>query len=126
MRRSRETLESIPSVSSASALDTTELKNLLHQAHALREAEKKLKEIKLKLIELVLSNGLSNGSGLNGVRDGSLGVIITNRRGRHYLDRTALIEAGVTPNQLDAGTKTAKDSAAVELFEIGAVWEPEE
>lgn len=126
MQRSRETLESLPEIKQASPLVVTELTDLLHQAHALREAEKRLKEIKLKIIELVLSNGLTNGDGLNGVRDGKIGAIITNRKGRRYLDRTALVEAGVTPNQLEAGTKTGKDSTAVELFEIGAAWEPEE
>lgn len=126
MQRSRETLESLPEVKQASPLAVTELIDLLHQAHALRAAEKRLKEIKPRIAQLILENGLSNGNGVNGVRDGTIGAIVSNRRGKRYLDRTLLVEAGVTPNQLEAGTATGKESSAVELFEIGAAWEPEE
>ena len=126
MQRSAKTLESLPEVKQASPLAIEELTDLISQAHALRAAAEKLKTIKLRLAELIQENGLANQEGLTGVRNGKLGAIISNRKGRRYLDRVALVEAGVTPNQIEAGTKTGKESIAVELFEIGSAWEEQE
>lgn len=126
MQRSAKTLESLPEVKQASPLAIEELTALISQAHALRAAAEKLKTIKLRLAELIHENGLANEEGLSGVRNGKFGAIVNNRKGRRYLDRVALVEAGVTPLQIEHGTKIGKDSTAVELFEMGASWEESE
>lgn len=112
-KRSNETLDLIPSLDDfAEKATRTELQKLLFEAHSLKEAEKRLKEVKARISELVLEEGLS------GVRDRNLCAIVRWSAGRKSLDRELLIEHGVTPEQIMSSYKEGASFKVCELEEI--------
>jgi hypothetical protein len=95
-----------------------ELEALLREAHSLKNLESRLKEVKARIVELVQAEGLG-AEGRLGARDGARCCIVRWQGGRQSLSRELLIEAGVTPEQLDLGTKQGDGSWICELPAIG-------
>lgn len=119
-KRSDEKLFKFIEVSKAPAICQTELRALVREGHSLKGLLDRLNEIKKRIAEIVVEEqGLFNAdTGFYGVRDGPHVVIIRESAGRSTLDKELLIEAGVTPAQLAAGTKTGKPFNVVEFEAI--------
>lgn len=124
-KRSNESLEALPSVKElrnskiksefyhgAAMTQQTEAEKLLYEAHTLREAEGRLKKIKARLAEIAREEGL------DGLRHGNLCCIVRYQDGRRSLDRTLLVENGVTPEQIEMSTRQGDPITIVELPEI--------
>lgn len=111
-KRSDESLYALPDQSKG------ELAALLAEAHSLRDAESRLKEVKKRIVELVQEQGLG-ADGKLGARSGEFCTVIRWQDGRASLDRALLVEAGVTAAQLAAGTKVGQGNWVCELPRIG-------
>lgn len=89
-----------------------EARLLLTEAHSLREAEGRLKLIKARLTEIIREEGW------DGIRSGRFCCMPRYQAGRKTLDRTLLVENGVTPEQIEASFKVGGPITVVELPEI--------
>lgn len=118
-KRSDETLFALPETNSVSRGVKVRLDALLREAHSLRAVEKRLKEVKLELQELIQTNGLANEDTI-GVRSGQLCCIVRFNPGRKTLDKSLLIDNGVSPEQIEASTREGEPYVVCELAEIGA------
>jgi|WetSurMetagenome_2_1015567.scaffolds.fasta_scaffold01696_13 hypothetical protein len=111
-KRADDSLYELPGVDVlSSANDRTELAALLREAHSLKDAEVRLKDVKKRIVELA--------QGLPGVRDGDLCTIVRWQDGRSTLKAELLVEAGVTPEQIRAGMTKGAGSWICELPRIG-------
>jgi hypothetical protein len=96
------------------------LDTLLREAHSLRQVEKRLKEVKSEIIELLQSQeNLQTEDGKLGCRAGELCCMARFQSGRRSLDREMLVENGVTPAQIESSFKTGPDFWVLELAAIG-------
>jgi hypothetical protein len=112
-KRSDENLFQLPTTQEAiqSKRDRVELEALLREAHSLSDAARRLSEVKKRIIELA--------QGTPGVRYNNLCAIVRYQDGKLSLDRALLVEAGVTPLQLESGTKRGEGYWVCELPKIG-------
>jgi hypothetical protein len=125
-KRSNETLESLPELSEVIP-DTRivselydgirmtkqdETRRLLAEAHLLRESEKRLKLVKAKLAENIREEGYE------AVRDGIFCCVLRYQDGKESLDRSLLVENGVTPEQIMMSMKRGNPFTVVELSEM--------
>lgn len=69
-------------------------------------------DIKDELIMIQVSNDLQ------GLRHGRIGIQAQQMNGREYLDVTALMEAGVSREQIQSGTKHGESYYQATLFEL--------
>ena len=111
-KRSDEVLYALPETTELRSAATVELNALLTEAHSLAGVESRLKQIKDRIKELA--------QGYPGVRYGDLCAIVRFQTGKKSLDRALLVENGVTPEQLEAGTKEGAGYWVCELPRIGA------
>lgn len=124
-KRSNEALSELPETTELSAVGTytselygtrmnikTEVQKLLLEAHTLREAEGRLKAVKARLSTIIREEGME------GVRHGNLCCITRYQAGRRSLDRTLLVENGVTPEQIEMSMKVGDPITVVELPEM--------
>jgi len=118
-KRNDETLYSLPETSAASKGARHKIDALLREAHSLRHVEKRLKEVKSELIELLQAQELVTEDGKLGVRHGELCCMARFQGGRRSLDREMLIENGVTPAQIEGSMKQGPDYWVLELAAIG-------
>lgn len=119
-KRSDDQLYNLPETSSASKGVKHKLDTLLREAHSLKGVEKRLKEIKAEMIDLVQQHGLvSEADGTIGTRIGDLCCVVRYSSGRKSLDRELLVENGVTPGQIAASMKEGNGFWACELPKIG-------
>lgn len=84
---------------------------LLKESTSLRGAEKRLKEIKKELTDLL--------AGTSGTRVGNQCCIVRFQGGKSSLKVDLLVENGVTPEQIKASTMTGEGYYVVELPYIG-------
>lgn len=119
MARSDETLYNLPETKAASKGARVRLDALLREAHSLRQVEKRLKEVKAEILELMQQQDLLDEDGRLGCRLGDLCAVGTFTKGRRSLDRVLLIENGVSPEQLEASMKEGAPYWRVELQQIG-------
>lgn len=116
-KRSDYKLDALPETASAGAL-RGELDSLLREAHSLKGFEKRMKEVKARIGEIIQSEGLS-GDGVLGVRSGNLCAITSWRDGRESFNKELAIEAGITPEQIQQSMKRGEGYWMVELQAIG-------
>ena len=109
-KRSNDTLYDLPTTKDALGAQAGELDVLLEEAHFLAGTEKRLKEVKARIIELA--------QGLPGVRHKNLCSIVRYQRGRASLNRELLIENGVTPRQIEASMREGEGYFVCELQKI--------
>lgn len=116
-KRSDYKLDALPETIEAGAL-RGELDSLLREAHSLKGFEKRMKEVKARIGEIIQAEGLS-GDGVLGVRSGNLCAITSWRDGRESFNRELAVEAGVTPEQIKQSMKRGEGYWMVELQAIG-------
>lgn len=119
MARSDQTLYNLPETKAASKGARVRLDALLREAHSLRQLEKRLKEVKAEILEIIQQQDLADEDGHLGCRLGELCAVGSFNKGRRTLDRTLLIENGVTPGQIEASMKQGADFWKLELQVIG-------
>jgi hypothetical protein len=116
-KRSDEQLYTLPEIlhSDFEMQQKDEICRLLREAHEQKlladAADKRLKKAKARLTELL--------QGTPGARSGEFCCIIGWQGGRETLDRTLLVENGVTPEQIKKSMKKGDGSWRVELPRIG-------
>jgi hypothetical protein len=88
---------------------------LLQEVHKLREQARELDEKKKRLTELLREEGME------GVRNGRLCVSLRYQNGKKSFSREAAIDAGITPDQIDAAMVQGKSYTVVTLDEIETV-----
>jgi hypothetical protein len=88
------------------------LPDALAEAHTLREAEKRAKAVKARILELMQARDMA------GVRCGTICAITRFQAGRKTFDPARAIDAGVTPEQIVASMKQGADYWVIELPEI--------
>lgn len=118
-RRSDDSLFSLPEVQMASRTARSKLNTLLREAHSLRHVERRLKDIKKEIVELLQANDLQNEQGQMGCRSGELCALARYQDGKRAISRELLIENGVTPGQIEASMKQGEGYWVVELAQIG-------
>ena len=118
-KRSDELLYTLPETKAASKAAKMKLDALLREAHQSKGFEKRLKEIKTEISDIVQTQGLS-GDGVLGVRSGDKCAIIRWQDGRRSLSKELLVENGVSPAQIAASEKQGDGFWMCELPEIGA------
>lgn len=124
IQRSEESLDKLPDIAqpednSPHTAARVELRGLVEQAVSLRYAEKRLGEIKKRIAQIVRDQAFISEDGkLWGFRDGVWGtaVVVRDQTGRKTLSREKLIEAGVTPAQIDASWTTGAGYTVVEII----------
>jgi hypothetical protein len=119
MARSDETLMQLPETKAASKGVKHKLDTLLREAHSLRQVEKRLKEVKSEIIELLQQQDLSTDDGKLGCRAGELCCIARFQRGRASFNRELAVEAGITPEQIESSMKQGPDYWVLELVSLG-------
>lgn len=128
-KRSDEALYELPEVKlpkkvpqltlvSPAGLDSMPIAVLLAEAHALREAEKRLREVKEKIREAIHAQGYADPTGRLGVRAGTSCALVRWSEGRASLSKELLVENGVSPAQIEASTKRGEGFWVLELPEI--------
>lgn len=120
MKRSDDQLLNLPETSAASRGVRHKLDTLLREAHSLKGVEKRLKEIKTEIVDLVQQHGLVADDGTIGTRVGDLCCVVGYRAGRRSLDRELLVENGVSPAQIEMSFKEGEGYWVCELPSIGA------
>jgi hypothetical protein len=112
-KRSDETLGQLSELKDLfdDARERHETETLLAEAHSLAGSEKRLKEIKE-----ILKNRIQ---GYGGVRSGELCCIVRYQAGKSNLSKELLVDAGVTPEQIRAGTKQSDGYWVCELPKMG-------
>ena len=122
IKRSEESLEALPDIWKMKRMsqeldqEYKELCRLIDEAVSLRNAEKRLDEIKKRIAQIVRDQGLiSNDGKLWGCRSGSAAVVVREQAGRKTLSREKLIEAGVTPAQIEASYIQGANYDVVEI-----------
>lgn len=118
-KRSDEQLYQLPETSAASRGAKHKLDALLREAHSLKGMEKRLKEVKDEIKDLVQQQGLVAEDGSIGARLGELCCIVRYSPGRRTLDRELLVENGVTPQQIEQSFKEGSGFYTCELPSIG-------
>lgn len=118
-KRNDEQLYLLPETKAASKAAKLKLDNLLREAHSIKGFEKRLKEIKTEISEIIQAQGLA-ADGMLGVRSGDKCAIVRWQGGRKSLSKELLIENGVSPAQIEASEKQGEGYWIVELPEIGA------
>lgn len=119
MARSDETLMQLPETKAASKGVKHKLDTLLREAHSLRHVEKRLKEVKTEIIELLQQQDLATEDGKLGCRAGELCCMARFQKGRRSFDRELAVEAGITPEQIESSMKQGPDFWVLELAAIG-------
>jgi hypothetical protein len=118
-KRSSDLLYTLPDVDTLAADKKNKLSALLREAHSLKEAEARLKAVRAEIVEMVQAEGLA-AEGHLGARSGNLCCVVRWQQGRKTLDRALLVDAGVTPAQLDMGTKEGQGYWMCELATLEA------
>lgn len=118
-KRSDEILYALPETKAAGKTVKNKLDVLLREAHSIKGFEKRLKEIKTEISDLIQEHGLS-AEGMLGVRSGDKCAIVRYAEGRKSLSKELLIENGVSPKQIADSEKVGEGYWVVELQEIGA------
>ncbi len=119
MARSDETLLALPETKAASKGVKHKLDTLLREAHSLRQVEKRLKEVKTEIIELLQQQDLVTDDGKLGCRAGDLCAIARFQKGRATFSRELAVENGITPEQIEASFKQGSDFWVLELAALG-------
>ena len=118
-KRSDDQLYTLPETSAASKAAKFKLDALLKEAHTIRHFEKRLKEIKTEISEIIQAQGLA-ADGMLGVRSGQYCAIVRYQNGKRSLSKELLVENGVSPAVIAASEKQGDGYWLVELPEIGA------
>ncbi len=119
-KRSEEVLYNLPETKAASKGVKHKLDTLLREAHSLRQVEKRLKEVKSEIIEILQTqDSLTTDDGKLGCRAGELCAIARFQQGKRSFNREMAVEAGVTPEQIEASMKQGADFWMLELAAIG-------
>jgi hypothetical protein len=118
MARSNETLTSLADFAEVKkAPSRARAIQLLQYGHQLmatmRDAEQRLRETKNELAQIQILNDAE------GLRYGDLCFMSSTISGRRSLDRTLLLENGVSPSQIEASMKQGESSLRMELCKIG-------
>jgi hypothetical protein len=86
----------------------------------LRQVEKRLKEVKTEIIEILQTqSGLETADGKLGCRAGDLCCTARFQTGKRSFNRELAIENGITPEQIEASFKQGADFWVLELAAIG-------
>ncbi len=113
-KRSDETLYALPETKEIfKGQARLELEQLLTEAHSLTHVEKRLKEIRNRIVELVKGN--------YGVRLNNNCAIVRFQSGQSRLVKELLIENGVTPQQIEDSTKQGEGYWVCELCKAGEI-----
>lgn len=88
---------------------------LLAEAHILKQAADRLTAVKARIVELVQTEGLVSESGTLGARYQGNCAIVRYQNGRKTFNRELAVEAGVTPDQIEASMKEGKGGWVCEL-----------
>lgn len=118
-KRSDESLYSLPETKAAGKAAKNKLDALIREAHSIKGFERRLKEIKSEISELIQQHGLA-AEGTLGVRSGDKCAIVRWQNGRKTLRKELLIENGVSPEQIAMSETEGEGYWVVELPEIGA------
>ncbi len=118
-KRSDEILLNLPETKAASKGVKHKLDTLLREAHSLRQVEKRLKEVKTEIIELLQQQDLVTDDGKLGCRAGDLCAIARFQKGRATFSRELAVENGITPEQIEASFKQGSDFWVLELAALG-------
>ena len=118
-KRSDEALLALPETKAASKGVKHKLDTLLREAHSLRQVEKRLKEVKTEIIELLQQQDLVTDDGKLGCRMGDLCAIARFQKGRATFSRELAVENGITPEQIEASFKQGSDFWVLELAALG-------
>ncbi len=128
-KRSDESLYSLPEVKlpkkvpqltliSSVNVESMAMAALLLEAHALRDAERRFKEVKERIREQIHEHGYADAEQHLGVRAGNACALVRWSEGRRSISRELLIENGVSPGQIEASTKQGEGFWVTELPEI--------
>jgi len=112
-KRNSDTLLELPDIRK----DDPKLAALLREAHSLRDAERRLKEVRKEIGE-ICSNSAYSGGGKLGFRAGPFAAIIRWQDGRKTFSRELAVEHGVPPDILDLCFKQGEGGWVVELDTI--------
>lgn len=118
-KRSDEQLYNLPETSAASRGARHKLDALLREAHSLRDAEKRLKQVREEIREIIQQQDLVSEDGTLGVRHGEMCCVVRYQQGRRTLDRELLVENGVTPAQIEGSFKEGAPFYVCEFHTIG-------
>ncbi len=118
-KRSDDLLLALPETKAASKGVRHKLDTLLREAHSLRQVEKRLKEVKTEIIELLQQQDLVTDDGKLGCRAGDLCAIARFQKGRATFSRELAVENGITPEQIEASFKQGSDFWVLELAALG-------
>jgi|SRR5579859_3191133 len=119
-KRNDDSLYSLPEAKDCSPFTKAELSALIREAHSLREADKRLEEVKKRIADIIREEGLVSEEGVFGARVGNLCCIVSEMPGRKTFNRELAIEAGIMPAQIEASMKQGAPSVRCELPEIGS------
>lgn len=110
-KRSIDTILNLPDVKR----QNLKLAALIREGHSLIEAEKRLKAVRKEIADIITTQGLAGEDGQLGARIGHQGAIVRWAEGRFTFDKEKAIDAGVTPQQIDASMKQGAGYWVVEL-----------
>src|ERR1700733_11398483 len=99
--RSLDTILTLPDVKKGN----TRLAALIREAHSLRDAEARLKDVRKEIADIVSTQGLTSDDGSLGARVGHQAAFVRWQSGRRTFNRELAIEAGITPGQIEAAMK---------------------
>lgn len=116
---SDDKLIDLPEVKTANRSVRRELEQLIREAHSLKDLEKRSKEVRDRIKEIVQAESLCSQDGKFGARVGELCVLTKWSDGRRSLDRAKLVENGVTVEQLEASMKQGEGFWTCEVMKIG-------
>ena len=126
-KKSDDSLMELPETNSISKGNRMKLEALLKEIDALSLATKRLSEAKEEARNIMDTQGLNTPDGKAlGVRFGEIALISRYNHGRRSLDRTLLIENGVTPKQIESSMKEGNGYFVTTLMRLGQQTEKEE